>query len=1098
MKPQLKHLTSLMAASLLAVGCTEERPFDQIYKEDMKLQAKSELCSGAEYLYLPSTVEASRTTTATRPHWMGDAKRVKLVCDETELKVVSLDNEDKFGDNPTNSLPVLTIPIEHVDFKCAEDADGKCTQKEEENKDISWNEKRFVKFKAADMKVQEVNWLPEQIGNLFFNCFTPNGESLVAAKVENNAINILLERSYQTHIACAGNISGLDELGFRVRYHYSIVKLDSLSTPNYKAIEYPRDEENTFGFFNTASNKLDVDNNETVSGEKTFINRFAPGKRVKYHLSAGFMKPENQSLIDATKKAVETINTSLQQAQADLQIELVDPQADLMTGDLRVNSIVLEDDPLAMGVIGYGPSAANPKTGEIVHARTVMYLGSIRKYIKNTYDDFVAEKRAQMQKEAVDGQIGAKKVELATSFLAQSQMSVQAMSQLNVDAIAAHTPAGKHNHNHAHSSAGGKSAAMPKAKLSMNDRIIEDQVRNPLNHKVSARDFLNQEGEEDEINQLHKDFIFSKNCYYTADMLDFHGSTEAAIRKLVEELGAREWLDLNPQERQRVLDVVTPFVWVPVLVHEIGHNLGLRHNFSGSEDKDNYYTAEELKKMGITRPIKYSSVMDYSYNTINELPVMGKYDIAALRYGYGEKLELKDGKIVDLVEYRSKKGQVELKPYGFCTDEHVSVNPNCNRFDEGGSLTEIAGHHIRAYQENYTKLNFRNGRRSFSLFDDMGQLARLDRTLGSLRLIFERYESIKNTFGLPDSHPIWEQNEFLKDLKQATVISGQFLASVLKTPDLMCAIAAKANPSQIIALVPIIQLTPMAMDCFDSQNLQLNDQFMVVGSAGKLFQSRKDRRQNNPYMDQIDVRGIWLDKIVALDALVGRKTGISIFDAIQENFLDIEGLGTEVENTLRQILVDQATTEVQIRVVNGQVLKVNLPVSMYNKAEAQNGHRIIEPLDRRLKRVLELPSGHPTFQSVVLQRLAKELPSQEQVANPKSLLNAISVGKARATDNLNGLQVVATQIGQLKYYAPLSNSIAAVQIVLRDSVPILEELGQEKVQAILAAKEKGTPPADDASDAEKAAHAMSKELLQAFVAGALQASDFYEMSLLSM
>lgn len=81
-----------------------------------------------------------------------------------------------------------------------------------------------------------------------------------------------------------------------------------------------------------------------------------------------------------------------------------------------------------------------------------------------------------------------------------------------------------------------------------------------------------------------------------------------------------------------------------VVLHEIGHTLGLRHNFKGSLAKD--------------------SVMDYLTDTESiVLDVPGAYDVSALQYLYG----LTPG------------AAAPTQP--FCTDEYVAVDPQCTIFD---------------------------------------------------------------------------------------------------------------------------------------------------------------------------------------------------------------------------------------------------------------------------------------------------------------------------------------------------------------------------------------------------------------------------------
>ncbi len=94
-------------------------------------------------------------------------------------------------------------------------------------------------------------------------------------------------------------------------------------------------------------------------------------------------------------------------------------------------------------------------------------------------------------------------------------------------------------------------------------------------------------------------------------------------------------------------------------LHGLGHSLGLRHNFSGSYDAVNYGTEYwELRDDGNLMPRlwdkvspqemagrihehQYSSVMDYSNNfLVSHENGLGHYDIAAIKLGYGDLVEV--------------------------------------------------------------------------------------------------------------------------------------------------------------------------------------------------------------------------------------------------------------------------------------------------------------------------------------------------------------------------------------------------------------------------------------------------------------------------
>jgi hypothetical protein len=133
-----------------------------------------------------------------------------------------------------------------------------------------------------------------------------------------------------------------------------------------------------------------------------------------------------------------------------------------------------------------------------------------------------------------------------------------------------------------------------------------------------------------------------------------------------------------------------------VTMHEVGHTLGLRHNFKASKmlSLKDMQDGSKTKDSGLV-----ASVMDYS--PANIVPkdwqqgdyysqTIGPYDYWAIEYGYKPFSGGTQGELAELKKIAARSGEPSL---AYATDEDtrgLDPDPDSNRFDMGSDALEYA------------------------------------------------------------------------------------------------------------------------------------------------------------------------------------------------------------------------------------------------------------------------------------------------------------------------------------------------------------------------------------------------------------------------
>jgi len=186
-----------------------------------------------------------------------------------------------------------------------------------------------------------------------------------------------------------------------------------------------------------------------------------------------------------------------------------------------------------------------------------------------------------------------------------------------------------------------------------------------------------------------------------------------------------------------------------VTMHEVGHTLGLRHNFKASK----WRSLQDLNDPAKANGALVASVMDYA--PVNIMPkgakhgdfyntTLGPYDFWAIQYGYSPLTGGTFGEVGELKKIATRSGEPGL---AYATDEDTTTSdpdPDNNRFDLGSDPLEYARTRAQLVAELIPGLvdrmvkdgdDYTQARRAFSILlsQQANAMSFLARNIGGLR-----------------------------------------------------------------------------------------------------------------------------------------------------------------------------------------------------------------------------------------------------------------------------------------------------------------------------------------------------------------------------
>ncbi len=486
----------------------------------------------------------------------------------------------------------------------------------------------------------------------------------------------------------------------KIRTSFSRVNADS----GYEPFHYDDQMMSRFGYFRSERFTYDEQRGLVDSGRQYLIQRHriferatdADGKlipvperlvhTVPYYLSPEF--PDDSLLLEAAratmaqwshagKRAVAAAKGEVEAAVDDMPDVFVLCQNPVVSGDpaacgepgfaprmgdLRYSTLHWIDTETLEGLLGYGPSAADPLTGEIISGKAYVYGSSVSTWAGYALDvirffnddlDFDTLTYGGHFAESVKARVQAletvedhdPKLNAASVRRPVSGPRKPARPQVRRENLRPFD-AGKVTQRQAAARAAGQTPMLQNSEVR---RLVESRTGMAFDDLPEAlRDRF------DPTRLTSPDALKARTRgqararAHNADMTDM---LEPNIEGLVRKYAGRTDYDTVWRELRAE-------IFASTAEHEVGHTVGLRHNFQGSYDSLNYddeywrlreetlatstslgdiYAQSELtpaQSEGQMRQYQYSSIMDYGFSWANDITGLGKYDEAAFIFGY--------------------------------------------------------------------------------------------------------------------------------------------------------------------------------------------------------------------------------------------------------------------------------------------------------------------------------------------------------------------------------------------------------------------------------------------------------------------------------
>ena len=343
-------------------------------------------------------------------------------------------------------------------------------------------------------------------------------------------------------------------------------------------------------------------------------------------------------------------------------------------GDPRNSLLFWVNEVQAVGPLGYGPSSADAETGEIVSANAYIYGASLDRSAARAADIVQAMNEDLDLNTLLTGDSYLAWLEQPTTVADTSQPLSAATSDLMHERVFAANPElangdfaaqfGPKSFLKEHREMKAAVNVRERGGVLMSEgreklRALRDDPRFagklvvPEHTDVLAPLYGWKPGDEmpEEMREAAFDMTTDRDAFKERmqERSDFFADRNVFLAEFIDDAVIGRAMELKGLPRAEVYRIIREDIYRAVTLHEIGHTVGLTHNFEGSFDPMNYqdeywqiqadHPESEWASEGLAE-YQYSSIMDYHGRFHADTKGLGKYDEAAVKFAYAKTTEV--------------------------------------------------------------------------------------------------------------------------------------------------------------------------------------------------------------------------------------------------------------------------------------------------------------------------------------------------------------------------------------------------------------------------------------------------------------------------